>query len=142
MIKGEYIREIRHDQQQQIILNYLNDYVEVLSNFTLISTYFPESVFEIIRGTNVMIFLANSYCVTLHLKKDITNIMGIRLPNIRKHDKKTFDAGYLYASEIKTVKQLCAQSCLKILDRVLLNNIGVHSKSFAVVQSQIAQTLK
>lgn len=42
MMKGEYINELRADEQEKIILNYLNDYVEILSNITLIATHFPD----------------------------------------------------------------------------------------------------
>ena len=73
MIHGEYIHSLDALQLQTIISAYLHDYVEVLSNFTLIATLFPESVFEVIRNTNAMIYIANSYCLTLILKKDIIN---------------------------------------------------------------------
>ena len=68
-----------------MIVKYLNDYAEILSNFTLIATNFPESILEIIRGTNALLFLANSYCLTIHLKKDISSILGIRLPKLEKN---------------------------------------------------------
>ena len=68
-----------------MIVKYLNDYAEILSNFTLIATNFPESILEIIRGTNALIFLANSYCLTIHLKKDISSILGLRLPKLEKN---------------------------------------------------------
>lgn len=71
MIKGDYINQIGFEEQKAIILNYLNDYVEILSNITLIVTHFPDFVLELMRGTNALIYLANTYCLTLQLKKDI-----------------------------------------------------------------------
>lgn len=39
MIKGEYLnKEIKDDERNQLIINYLNDYVEVLSTVNLIAT--------------------------------------------------------------------------------------------------------
>ena len=84
MVKGEYIETIKAKDQEIMVIKYINDYVEVLSSFTLITTHFPESILEIIRGTNALLFLANSYCLTIHLKKDISDILGIRLPKLAK----------------------------------------------------------
>jgi len=72
-----------------MIVKYLNDYVEILSSFTLIATHFPESVVEAIRGTNALLYIANSYCLTIHLKKDLSNILGIRLPKLAKDQELT-----------------------------------------------------
>ena len=71
MIAGEYINDLSHNELEQIILVYLSDYVEVMSTFTLIASLFPESVFEVIRNTNAMLYIANSYCLTLGLKRDL-----------------------------------------------------------------------
>lgn len=85
MIKGEYIEQkISAEEQEQMIVKYLGDYIEILSNFTLVVTHFPESILEMLRGTNALLFLANCYCLTIHLKRDISNILGIRLPKLEK----------------------------------------------------------
>lgn len=72
MIKGEYIEAVSHQDQENMIFKYLNDYIEIISNFTLIASHFPESILEMLRGTNALLFLANSYCLTIHLRKDIS----------------------------------------------------------------------
>jgi hypothetical protein len=84
MIKGDYIDKITVAEQQAMVVKYLNDYIEILNNFTLIATYFPESILEMLRGTNALIFLANSYCLTLHLNKDLYSFFGIRLPKLER----------------------------------------------------------
>jgi hypothetical protein len=85
-----------------MIVKYLNDFVEILSNFTLIATLFPESIFEIIRGTNALLFIANSYCLTIHLKKDISENLGLRLPKLAKKLSKSqaSNVSYILAKEI------------------------------------------
>jgi hypothetical protein len=65
-----------------MVVRYLNDYVEVLGTFALIVNHFPESIIEMLRGTNALLFLANSYCLTLFLKRDIINYLGLRLPKL------------------------------------------------------------
>jgi hypothetical protein len=65
MITGDYITHAKNHEKEQMIVKYLNDYVEVLSNFALICSHFPESIIEMIRGTNALLFLANSYCLTI-----------------------------------------------------------------------------
>ncbi len=84
MITGDYITNAKHHEKEEMIVKYLNDYIEVLSNFSLIFVHFPESITEMIRGTNALLFLANSYCLTIQLKKDIVNIFGMTLPKIEK----------------------------------------------------------
>ncbi len=59
------------DELQSLILKYLNDYAELLSTYTLIATSFPEAILETLRGTNSLIYLANSYCLTMQLKKEL-----------------------------------------------------------------------
>lgn len=66
MIRGEYIiREVSHNEVQEIILKYLTDYAEILCNFTLICSILPEQVLETLRGTNSLIYVANSYCLII-----------------------------------------------------------------------------
>jgi hypothetical protein len=84
MIIGDYITNAKVNEKEDMIIKYLNDYIEVLSNFSLVCAYFPDSIIEMIRGTNALLFLANSYCLTIHLKKDIVNIFGMTLPNLDK----------------------------------------------------------
>jgi len=72
-----------------MVVRYLNDYVEALSNFTLIILHFPESIIEMLRGTNALLFLANSYCLMLHLKKDLIEHLGIRLPKDTTNKSKS-----------------------------------------------------
>ena len=43
MLMGDYINKITMQEQEQLVVKYLNDYVEVLSNFALIVNHFPES---------------------------------------------------------------------------------------------------
>jgi hypothetical protein len=119
MFKGEYIQEVSVKEQEQMIVKYLNDFVEILSTFNLIVSSFPESILEIMRGTNALIFLANSYCLTIHLKKDISSILGIRLPKLEKDQqfskREAGMIGYILAQEIQTLKKLCVQSTINIL---------------------------
>jgi hypothetical protein len=84
MLMGDYITKITFQEQEQMVLKYLNDYVEVVSTFNLIVTHFPESIIEMLRGTNALLFLANSYCLTIHLKRDLSLNLGLRLPKLEK----------------------------------------------------------
>jgi hypothetical protein len=45
--------------------------MEIMSNFSLIVIYFPDDILEMIRNTNALLFLANSYCLTVQMKKEI-----------------------------------------------------------------------
>lgn len=65
MITGDYITHAASTEKELMIVKYLTDYIEVLNNFSLIVTSFPDTIIEMIRGTNALLFLANSYCLTL-----------------------------------------------------------------------------
>jgi hypothetical protein len=41
MIKGEHIKEMTREELETHILNYLIDYAELLSNFSLLTSTFP-----------------------------------------------------------------------------------------------------
>jgi len=56
---------------EEHVFGYLTDYTEILSNINLITSTFPSSVLDILRGTNSIIYLANSYCLTFQMKRDI-----------------------------------------------------------------------
>jgi hypothetical protein len=86
MINGEYIEKSTVAEQQQIIAKYLNDYIEIISQLTLVVTHFPIEILDLLRGTNALLFLANSYCLTVHLKRDLSQVLGIRLPVLSKHE--------------------------------------------------------
>jgi hypothetical protein len=111
MLNGDYLEAVTVSDQEQAIQKYLNDYIEILSNFTLVAQSFPESILEILRGTNALIFLANTYCLTIHLKRDISQIIGVRLPKLEKGHaltkKQHSQIQYVYAKQIQTLKKLC-----------------------------------
>ena len=67
-----------------MIIKYLSDFTEILSTFNLIVTYFPEEVLEMLRATNALLFLANSYCLTIHLKNDLNTYFRLTLSNYTK----------------------------------------------------------
>jgi hypothetical protein len=65
MITGDYITHAASTEKELMIVKYLTEYIETLNNFGLIVSSFPDSIIEMIRGTNALLFLANSYCLTL-----------------------------------------------------------------------------
>lgn len=65
MITGDYITHAASTEKELMIVKYLTEYIEILNNFSLIVTCFPDSIIEMIRGTNALLYLANSYCLTL-----------------------------------------------------------------------------
>jgi len=67
MITGDYITHAASTEKELMIVKYLTEYIEILNNFGLIVTSFPDSIIEMIRGTNALLYLANSYCLTLQL---------------------------------------------------------------------------
>lgn len=93
---------------QTLILKYLNDYAELLSTYALIAQTFPDEVLETLRGTNSLIYLANSYCLTMQLKKELSENLKIYLPRLNSGDKNIHKMeGYVYMKEIETIKKLC-----------------------------------
>ncbi|CDW72771.1 UNKNOWN [Stylonychia lemnae] len=88
MIKGEHVKEMTHKELEAHILNYLTDYTEILSNINLITSTFPGSVLDTLRGTNSIIYLANSYCLTLQMKRDLVNKLNIYIPKIKGNTDK------------------------------------------------------
>lgn len=63
IIKGEHIKEMTNQELQEQIFKYLTDFVEILSNITLICTTFPEEVLETLRVANPIIYMANAFCL-------------------------------------------------------------------------------
>jgi len=101
IIKGEYIREMTQEELKELVLKYLTDYSEILSNLALIAVDFPEEVLETLRSTNCLIYLANSYCLTLQLKKELQNKLNIYLPSLKNGDRNLQKLqGYAYVQEI------------------------------------------
>lgn len=102
MIKGEHIKEMTRKELESHILDYLIDYAELLSNFALVTSTFPGQVLDSLRGTNSLIYLANSYCLTVQMKRDLQDKLQIFLPNMKdKSDKNlTKLQGYAFAAEI------------------------------------------
>ena len=68
---------------------------------------FPDSVLEIIRSTNTLLFLANSFCLIVQLENDITEKLNIYLPKVSKQAKTEKCIGLEYAKQIKTIRKLC-----------------------------------
>lgn len=137
MIKGEHIKEMTKSELEQTILYFLTDYTELLSTFNLIIQTFPSQVLDSLRGTNSLIYLANAYCLTMQMKRDLQEKLKIFIPTIKRDNSKDVSLrklqGYAFAAEIQTIKRLCMQTACGILTRVLLNMIGQHTVNFAVV---------
>lgn len=104
MIKGEHIKEMSKIELQQTILDFLTDYTELLSTFNLLTSTFPSQVLDSLRGTNSLIYLANAYCLTLQMKRDLQEKLKIFIPVIKKDNSTDASLrklqGYAFAAEI------------------------------------------
>ena len=139
MITGDYITHAASTEKELMIVKYLTEYIETLNNFGLIVTSFPDSIIEMIRGTNALLYLANSYCLTLQLQRDLVNIFGMTLPKIQKGQQfskaQQANSSYRIAHDINTLKKISLQTTLAIIRRILVSCIGSHVKNYAIVQN-------
>ena len=85
IIKGEYVKDMSNQELQEHIFKYLSDFVEILSNITLICTTFPEEVLETMRVANPIIYMANAYCLAKQMKSDLINKLHLYIPSAKNN---------------------------------------------------------
>lgn len=110
----------------------LQDLIEILSNFQLITQHFGDSILEQVSNTNFMVYLTNVYCLARKIKK-------IWLPDFKDCNKQ---AQYQVETCLDHVIKITITVQFDVLQRGLLNKIGQRTPNYSVVQSKIATTLK
>ena len=69
MIRGEAIIQKGQTEQEEIMQRLLEDLIEILTNFHLVSRHFGDAVVGSISNTNFLVNLANCYCMLRKIKK-------------------------------------------------------------------------
>ena len=70
MIQGDYdTKELGKEEQLTVVNVLLQDLIEIVSNFKLITQHFGESTLEQVSNTNFMVYLTNVYCLARKIKK-------------------------------------------------------------------------
>ena len=119
MIKGETVVVKTRSEQDSIIKRLLLDFVEIMNNIEVATTFFPESMLETVRNTALPILIANVYCLMLGPVKHLwlqESYMEPQLDFIRKQ-----------------VKRVALHTCMDILDIAIIRHIGKHVKNYAIV---------
>lgn len=65
MLNGEWVYQKSKSEQEDVIARVCEEFIEILNNFYIITSTFPDSMLEAIRNTNAMLFLANTYCLVI-----------------------------------------------------------------------------
>jgi len=63
MILGAGVISRTRTEQDDIIRRLMFDFVEIMANVELTTTFFPESMLETVRSTSLPLFMANVYCL-------------------------------------------------------------------------------
>jgi len=63
MIMGAGVISRTRTEQDDIIRRLMLDFVEIMTNVELTTTFFPESMLETVRSTSLPLFMANVYCL-------------------------------------------------------------------------------
>lgn len=130
MIKGDTILQKSRSEQDDIILLLLQDTLEILSNFQLIVQHFGQGVLDQVSNTNFIVMLTNAYCMARKIKKFW--IGGFQT-------KTAQQKGEFY---LQNIVKLTVQVLADVLTHGVLEKIGQHTKTYAVVQNKLAITLK
>ena len=69
MLKGDAILQKTKSEQAHIIGLLLQDMVEILTNFQLITQHFGDSVLDAVSNTTFMVCLTNAYCLVRKIRK-------------------------------------------------------------------------
>jgi len=69
MVRGDAILQKTRSEQDEIIFRLVKNLIEMLGNFSLITTHFGELTMEQVSNTNFMVYLANSYCLLRKVRK-------------------------------------------------------------------------
>lgn len=129
MLKGDAILQKTRSEQDEIIYRLVQNIIEMLGNFQLITHHFGELTMEQISNTNFMVYICNTYCILRKVKKFW----------LKDCQTEKIKAG------IETTAQIGIKLCIDIMSDVIagiLSRVGQHSKNFAMVQNKLGQTLK
>ena len=63
MINGDAVLQRTRAEQDDIIRRLLLDFVEIMTNLELTTTFFPASMLDTVRNTALPLFMANVYCL-------------------------------------------------------------------------------
>jgi len=119
MINGDSVLQRTRSEQDDIIRRLLLDFVEIMTNLELTTTFFPANMLETVRNTALPLFMANVYCL----------MMG-NVKNLWLKDSNIRDELNLIR---KQVKRLAVKTCLTILDVAIIRHIRLHSTNYAIV---------
>lgn len=69
MIRGDATFEKSRTEQDLTIVRLVQDIIEAMTNFQLITSYFGDTIMEQVSSTNFLVNLTNSYCLLRKIKK-------------------------------------------------------------------------
>lgn len=67
MLSGEWVYQQTESEQQEVKVRVQEEHIEILNNFEIITSSFPEQILEAVRNTSAILYLSNSYCIVKHL---------------------------------------------------------------------------
>lgn len=47
----------------------LQDLIEIMTNFQLITSHFGDDILDLVSNTNFMVYITNAYCIAKKIKK-------------------------------------------------------------------------
>jgi len=109
---------LSEDEQAKLKEKFFHDMLELATNIELISRTFPESVLEVIRGTSILIYLTNLYCLVLRKSRKW----------ISTDPRTTYLKPFA-----KTILKLSLKATESILQRAVLPKIGEHTTNYGAV---------
>jgi len=126
MIRGDATFEKSRTEQDLTIVRLVQDIIEALTNFQLITSYFGETIMEQVSSTNFLVNLTNSYCLWRKIKKYW--VQGCSTSEQHQRIITCTD------NAIKLVVQVSSD----VMQFGVILKIGVFGKNHAIVQNKLA----
>ena len=121
MIRGDAILQKSRVEQDEIIVRLIQEIIEILTNFQLITAHFGESIMDSVANTNFMVYLTNAYCLMKKIR--IFWLGGCNSKQVRNNIEQCLHHGIKLTIEI----------CSNVLQRGVISRINIHTTNYAMV---------
>ena len=125
MIKGDAIQQKSSAEQDKIIIRLVQDMIEILANFQLVTINFGEIIMEQVANTNFLVNLTNAYSL-------LRKIKAMWKCSLRDSLESCCD----------TAIKLTIQITAEVLQKGIVAKVGIFTKNNAINQNKLAQTIK
>ena len=121
MVNGDVLLQKSRSEQDEVILRFMNNLLEMLTNFQLITNHFGDQAIEQVANTSFLVYVTNSYCLLRKVGKMWT-------PGCQSKESST-----RIKQTVSIALKLCIQIASEVIGKGIVGKINVHSKNYAIV---------